>query len=257
MADYDKEYYKQQGLWKGPSSSKIVLERINKTISLIPTDVKTVLEVGCGNGAIINRLQKRGLDCFGVDVSEEGLKYVKCKKKLMSGDHLDFKNNSFDLVICSEVLEHLSLHVYKKTLKELERVAKKYILITTPYKQYLREGFTKCQDCGTTYHANRDLRIFDENSYKSLFISFSLKKLIYINKERKQNWLEKFLRYRLGNFYIESDVALCPACGCKSNYKQKYNLFSLLAALSYRVMPRRKKARWISGLYKIQNKNHK
>ncbi len=254
MVDYDQEYYGQKGLWKSPLSSKIVLERVNKTISLVPKDVKTVLEVGCGNGQLINKLHKGGFDCYGVDVSEEGLKYVKCKKKLMNADYLYFKDNSFDLVICSDVLEHLSLEVYKKTLDELMRVSKKYILITTPYKQCLREGFTKCQDCGTIYHANRDLRIFNENSYKSLFTNFNLKKLIYINKERKQNWFEKFLRYRLGNFYIESDVALCPACGSKNNYRQKYNLFSLLSALSYRIIPRRKKARWISGIYKIQNK---
>ena len=254
MVDYDKEYYGQQGLWNGTPSSKIVLERVNRTISLVPKDTRTVLEVGCGNGQLLNKLHKSGFDCFGIGISEEGLKYVKCKKKLMNGSNLNFKDNSFDLVICSDVLEHLSLSVYKKTLKELERVSKKYILITTPYKQYLREGFTKCQDCGTTYHANNDLIIFDESSYKNLFNNFDLKKLIYINKEKKQNWFEKFLRYRLGNFYIESDIALCPACGCKSNYKQKYNLFSLLSALSYRIIPRRKKTRWISGIYEIQNK---
>jgi len=62
MVDYDKEYYKQPGLWNGSPPSKIALERINKTISLIPKDVKTVLEVGCGGGNIVNTLQERSFD---------------------------------------------------------------------------------------------------------------------------------------------------------------------------------------------------
>lgn len=249
MVDYEKEYYTQPRLWKGKNPLKTMSKRGNKTISLIPDDVKTILDVGCGNGAIINTLRERGFNCFGVDINKEGLKYVKCKKKQMSCNKLYFKNNSFDLIICSEVLEHLSLKVYIETLKELQRVAKKYIIVVTPYKRNLREGFTKCKKCGTTFNAINELSEFDEKKYDNLFKDFKLKKLIYVGREKKQNWFERFLRYRLGDFYCENELSICPACGYRNDYKQKHNLFSLLSALSYRVILHKESARWIGGLY--------
>ena len=43
---------------------------------------------------------------------------------------LPYKDNSFDLIICSEVLEHLE-HP-DKALEELQRVSKKYVALSVP-----------------------------------------------------------------------------------------------------------------------------
>ncbi|MCK4597925.1 class I SAM-dependent methyltransferase, partial [bacterium] len=203
--DHNKKYYAQSDLWGKPLDG-IHMERAAKIISYIPKDVKTVLEIGCGDGIIINRLHEKGLDCTGIDISKEALKYVNCKKEVMSSDNLKFQDQAFDLVICSEVLEHLPEQVYENTLKEIESVAKKHILITTPYHEYLRAAFKKCRKCGTTYHTYRHLRTFDELVYKKLFPTFYLEETIYIGHVKRQNAFEKFFRYRLGDFYIDSDT---------------------------------------------------
>ncbi len=56
---------------------------------------------------------------------------------------LPFADNSFDIVICLEVLEHLEREDGEKLLKELERVAKRQVILSTPvgkYKQGVFDG---------------------------------------------------------------------------------------------------------------------
>jgi methionine biosynthesis protein MetW len=70
-----------------------------------------VLDVGCGDGSLLEPFC-RSQECYGVDVSEAQLK--KAQKKgirtyrvdLESGT-LPFADDFFDLVICSETIEHL------------------------------------------------------------------------------------------------------------------------------------------------------
>ena len=55
MEDYKKEYYEQSEFWekdflKFPNEK----ERIEKIIDAIPSDVKDILDAGCGNGAFLN-----------------------------------------------------------------------------------------------------------------------------------------------------------------------------------------------------------
>ena len=72
------------------------------------------------------------------------------------GDFRDmpFEDNSFDLIICSDVLEHLPDDIYKKTIKEFKRVSKKYILIISPNSEDLEANQSKCIKCGTVFHMN-------------------------------------------------------------------------------------------------------
>ena len=49
---FEKEYYENPVLWdiKRYFENQAELERFNKIISTIPSDVKSLLDVGCGNG---------------------------------------------------------------------------------------------------------------------------------------------------------------------------------------------------------------
>ena len=120
---YQQEYYEQEHFW-GNEPSPDNLARINEIISLIPNCVNSVLDVGCGDGCIINRLHNAGYESYGIDISSKALSYVKCWKKQMSCNNLHFKDNSFDLIISSEIIEHLEDTVFMETLEEMERVTK-------------------------------------------------------------------------------------------------------------------------------------
>lgn len=97
----------------------------------------SILDVGCGEGFTLNTLQilKIGKKLEGIDYSREAVKIGNIqfpKLNLKVGDiyKTQFKENAFDLVICTEVLEHLDKP--QIALKELFRISKKYIIISVP-----------------------------------------------------------------------------------------------------------------------------
>ncbi len=103
--------------------------------------LKTILDAGCGEGFTLAKLQEKGIgrDLEGIDYSLEAINVGKKEHPsllLKQGNiyKLDYKNNSFDLVICSEVLEHLENP--QKALKEIIRVSKKYILLSVPNEPF-------------------------------------------------------------------------------------------------------------------------
>ena len=76
--------------------------------------------------------------CHGLDYSSLRLQRITDKKItpfLIQGDVslLGIKDNSYDAVICSEVLEHLT--DYKKAILQLIKISKKYVIITVPNDQ--------------------------------------------------------------------------------------------------------------------------
>ena len=96
-----------------------------------------MLDVGCGEGRhIFGMMQQNPLmQCIGLDMdkrslekAEEGYAYFKTLSQagvdflIGSAYSIPLPNNSVDIVICSEVLEHL--HEYNDAIKEIHRVLK-------------------------------------------------------------------------------------------------------------------------------------
>ena len=96
-----------------------------------------MLDVGCGEGRhIFGVMQDHPtMKCIGIDMdktslnkAEEGYEYFesisKAGAEFLEGSaySLPFNNDSFDLIVCSEVLEHL--HEYNDAVKEIHRVLK-------------------------------------------------------------------------------------------------------------------------------------
>ncbi|MBN2087477.1 class I SAM-dependent methyltransferase [Candidatus Peregrinibacteria bacterium] len=89
---------------------------------------KNVLEIGIGNKTVSNYLKQTGIKTDTCDF-DKNLEpdYVADIRQL------PFKDESYDVVMACEILEHLPWEDLDKALKELNRVSKKHILISIPY----------------------------------------------------------------------------------------------------------------------------
>ena len=153
-----------------------------------------VLDLGCGNGYylyLLNKLNSK-LELIGVDKDNKALKSAKDKVginiKLVLSDakKLPFKDNSFDKILASEVIEHIEDE--KKFLVEIYRLLKpKGILILTtcnidypffwdPVNWVLQRIFKKHIKSGFWAGVwNQHLRLYDINQLQEMLISVKFK----------------------------------------------------------------------------------
>jgi hypothetical protein len=90
-------------------------------------NVKDVLEIGPGF-AVVGDVIKRHLIYKMMDINDDlNPDYVGSVTKV------PIKDNRFDLIICCEVLEHIRFEDFRIALRELQRVTKRWVMISLPY----------------------------------------------------------------------------------------------------------------------------
>lgn len=104
---------------------------------------ESVLEMGCGEGFLLSKIKEHfpTIPLLGKDNLATALAAghnLFPDLQLHHGDiyHIDQPDNSWDVVIASEVLEHLDRP--EAALKEMKRVAKRYLLLSVPHEPLFR-----------------------------------------------------------------------------------------------------------------------
>lgn len=117
----------------------------------------SILDLGCGSGYVGESLSKGNFVVFS-DISEDEMKNIKGAKIVADALNLPFKEGSFDIVLCADVLEHIKDD--EKVLKNIYTVLKKtgQAIIAVPtysrlyghhdklighYRRYDRKDITK------------------------------------------------------------------------------------------------------------------
>lgn len=182
-------------------------------LSLIPEDVTSVLDVGCGDGRVINALPDR-LEVLGFDTTAPALQHVRrptCKGSIAQ---LPFPDGAFDLVMCNDLIARLDDDELRKAIFELSRVAKRYLLLTVPNAEQLDANLTKCAECGTTYHVDRHRRSVNEQQLLALSNGVFRPLEIRYSGDPSRSPFDMTVQIRHAmNLFRESDRALCPKCG--------------------------------------------
>lgn len=134
------------------SKNPLVVFLNNHFLSAISSLVKSVesariLDIGCGEGIVanflINTLSIDSNQIAGLDLDRNCLqisKIINPGTTVYQGSIYDlpFQDNSFDLVLALEILEHLEFP--EKAIGELNRVSKAWILISVPNDWMFRAG---------------------------------------------------------------------------------------------------------------------
>lgn len=120
-------------------NSAACLDRIASSVN-----GKTVLDVGCGTGYLLDRLKRDlpDLALTGVDfIVEESTRSrhpdIRFEKACI--EQLPFADASFDTVICTHVLEHIL--DFRLALSELRRVTRQKLIIVVPREREYRFTF--------------------------------------------------------------------------------------------------------------------
>ncbi len=160
-------YFAKESAW-GRKLLPYQVQMQRDVIHLIPDDVQTVLDAGCGDGVITNALPE-SLDVTGLDMSRVAL--ARLMRPSVVGNVLDlpFADSSFDLVMCNDVLEHLDGQQRSAAVAELTRVARDYLLVSVPYREDLLQSAAQCDHCCGWYHVNHHTAAFDAADVRKMF----------------------------------------------------------------------------------------
>ena len=106
----------------------------------------SVLDIGCGDGSAIERLNlPRNFEITGIDIYEPYLKIAKGKKiykRLIKMDARKIEvNKKYDIVLASHILEHLDRAEGERFIKKLEKIAKKRVIIAAPIGYFPQDEY--------------------------------------------------------------------------------------------------------------------
>jgi SAM-dependent methyltransferase len=104
------------------------MRAVRRVLDALPLDSR-VLDVGCGEGLLVEEYRQRGLNIIGAD-----LHYESAAVRRADITQLPFESASFDVVLALDVIEHLNFTEQELAIREIERVliSKGLFLVTVP-----------------------------------------------------------------------------------------------------------------------------
>lgn len=128
---------------------------------------RSLLNIGSGDGYLERTAQQRNWTVISVDPdpgTAEHLKALGLDARCGSIESLPVASQSLDIVICTEVFEHLTEESLEAGLDQIRRVLKPggRLIGTVPYRENLTKNEVFCPDCKKRFHRWGHLQSFDE-----------------------------------------------------------------------------------------------
>ena len=178
---YDEQYYKGYH-----SACGLPYDRIEPWLNFFANiadkivqeiNPKTALDVGCAKGFLVEALRDRGVEAFGLDISEYAISQVRdnLKPYCWVASASDPFPQRHDLIVCIEVLEHLGKEAGKIAVANLCAYSDDVLFSSTPdddgdathinvqpieywAELFARQGFYRDLDFDATFIAKHAIR---------------------------------------------------------------------------------------------------
>lgn len=166
-ASYQVEWLRRGAIQKVDS-----IETLMARSKIVPD---SILELGCGSGAVIGEIQRRGLasNCYGVDFSEDAINLMKSSYPKIYAKTADvtklpnpFDVDAFDIVVVSHTIEHLE-DPYS-FLRAIEKINFKYLIAEVPLEN-LFFGRVKSVFKDRKNNSAGHVQFFTSKSFKNIF----------------------------------------------------------------------------------------
>lgn len=137
---YDDQYFASGWRDEGNRYDLETRRRIEARNPALIKDVfapTAVLDVGCGPGFLMQLLHELGVGVEGVDFSPASLtlapRDVRDRIRIAPVTTLPVPDRAYDLVICREVMEHLTVLQVRKAVAEICRASSRFVYVTTRF----------------------------------------------------------------------------------------------------------------------------
>lgn len=157
---------------------------------LAPRAPARVLNIGIGSGGLERILKSKGWRVTALDPSREA---VDAQVRLGVDAHcgyaqsMPFEPGAFDIVVASEVLEHIEPPIRAEVLREVSRVLAPggWFIGSVPYREVLSDNEVICPDCGKVFHRWGHVSSFDlpqlQGELTQVFGSASCKRRSFVD----------------------------------------------------------------------------
>jgi SAM-dependent methyltransferase len=134
---YDDEYFVSDWREEGNKYDIATRRRIEGRNPALIKEVfapQRVLDVGCGPGALMYLLHELGVEADGIDFApaSRALAPPEVRERIIIGSVADVHvaDRSYDLVICREVFEHLTVLQVRRTVQAICRASSRFAYVT-------------------------------------------------------------------------------------------------------------------------------
>ena len=199
-----------------------VVRKADALLRLVPDGVRTIVDVGCGDGVLTTALAQR-YQVQAVDRSEAALARLAARaphvaRVCASAEQLPMADQSADLVFSSELLEHLPAATRERAVREMARVTRRWLLVSVPNQEVLRRRFAQCPACGLEFHVYGHLQSFSTADLAGQFPGFSVRAQLEHGRPERLTHprIEQFRQQRAGRWFVYPGLHVtCPDCACQ------------------------------------------
>lgn len=117
---------------------KLLFPQLVDYLSSELEDAESILDIGCGNNSPLNHIPNRchlyvvGIDLFLRYIRESRRKSIHDEYVLADITQMPIRQKSFDCVLALDVLEHLTKQQGYELIRNMERIARREVIILTP-----------------------------------------------------------------------------------------------------------------------------